>query len=144
MQFLIFAAFIGFWSNLSLLLVEPPYQLGGTAVGLLALVSVAGALAAPITDGFADRRGPAVVGRAGRRGITRPARNGGTTWRKAGDTGPDELQRSLAPRQWAAPPSNRPGVSDSGRRAQSWIRICKDAEPESRASRSPFCYSVAI
>lgn len=60
-QFLIFAAFIGFWSNLALLLLEPPYQLGGTAVGLLALVGVAGALAAPIAGGFADRRGPAVV-----------------------------------------------------------------------------------
>lgn len=60
-QFLIFAAFIGFWSNLALLLSEPPYQLGGTAVGLLALVGVAGALAAPIAGGFADRRGPAVV-----------------------------------------------------------------------------------
>ncbi len=60
-QFLIFAAFIGFWSNLALLLSEPPYQLGGTAVGLLALVGVAGALAAPIAGGFADRQGPAVV-----------------------------------------------------------------------------------
>ncbi|WP_029062872.1 MFS transporter [Labrenzia sp. DG1229] len=60
-QFLIFAAFIGFWSNLALLLAEPPYQLGGTAVGLLALVGVAGALSAPIAGGFADRRGPAVV-----------------------------------------------------------------------------------
>ncbi|TYC58997.1 MFS transporter [Rhodobacterales bacterium] len=60
-QFLIFAAFIGFWSNLALLLSEPPYQFGGTAVGLLALVGVAGALAAPIAGGFADRRGPAVV-----------------------------------------------------------------------------------
>lgn len=64
-QFLIFAAFIGFWSNLALLLSEPPYQLGGTAVGLLALVGVAGALAAPTAGGFADRRGPAVVISAG-------------------------------------------------------------------------------
>lgn len=60
-QFLIFAAFIGFWSNLALLLSEPPYQLGGTAVGLLALVGVCGALAAPVAGGFTDRRGPAVV-----------------------------------------------------------------------------------
>lgn len=36
-------------------------------------------------------------GRPGRRGIARPARNGGTTWRKAGDTGPDERQQSLDP-----------------------------------------------
>lgn len=55
-QFLIFAAFIGFWSNLALLMSEPPYQFGGTAVGLLALVGVAGALAAPIAGGFAARR----------------------------------------------------------------------------------------
>lgn len=60
-QFLIFAAFIGFWSNLALLLAEPPYRLGGTAVGFLALVGIAGALAAPVAGGFADRRGPAVV-----------------------------------------------------------------------------------
>jgi predicted MFS family arabinose efflux permease len=60
-QFLIFAAFIAFWSNLSLLLIAAPYRLGGTAIGLLALVGVAGALAAPLAGGFADRRGPAVV-----------------------------------------------------------------------------------
>ncbi|TCQ02193.1 putative MFS family arabinose efflux permease [Rhizobium sp. PP-F2F-G36] len=60
-QFLIFAAFIGFWSNLSLLVIGPPYRLGGTAVGLLALVGVAGALVAPIAGGFADRRGAAAV-----------------------------------------------------------------------------------
>jgi predicted MFS family arabinose efflux permease len=60
-QFLIFAAFIGFWSNLALVLSAPPYQLGGTAVGLLALVGVAGALVAPIAGSFADRRGPAAV-----------------------------------------------------------------------------------
>lgn len=60
-QFLIFAAFIGFWSNLALLLSESQYQLGGTAVGLLAIVGVAGALAAPVAGGFADKRGAAVV-----------------------------------------------------------------------------------
>lgn len=64
-QFLIFAAFIGFWSNVALLLAGPPYQLGGTAVGLLALVGIAGALVAPIAGGFADRRGPTVVVSAG-------------------------------------------------------------------------------
>lgn len=60
-QFLVFAAFIGFWSNLAFLLTEPTYELGGTGVGLLALVGIAGALAAPSVGGFADRRGPAVV-----------------------------------------------------------------------------------
>lgn len=60
-QFLIFAAFISFWSNLALLLAEPAYQYGGTAVGLLALVGVAGALAAPVAGDLVDRRGPALV-----------------------------------------------------------------------------------
>ncbi|WP_245304169.1 MFS transporter [Hoeflea olei] len=60
-QFLIFAAFIGFWSNLALLVAEPPFSFGGTEVGLLALVGVAGALAAPIAGGFADRKGPGIV-----------------------------------------------------------------------------------
>lgn len=64
-QFLIFAAFIGFWSNLALLLSGPPYQCGSTAVGLLALVGVAGALAAPIAGSFVDRRGPTMVVSAG-------------------------------------------------------------------------------
>uniref|UniRef100_UPI003BABFE33 MFS transporter n=1 Tax=Stappia sp. TaxID=1870903 RepID=UPI003BABFE33 len=64
-QFLIFAAFMGFWSNLALLLAEPRFQLGGTEVGLLALVGVAGALAAPIAGGFADRRGEGLVVSAG-------------------------------------------------------------------------------
>lgn len=60
-QFLIFAAFISFWSNLALLMAEPQHELGGTAVGLLALVGVVGALSAPIAGRFSDRRGPAVV-----------------------------------------------------------------------------------
>ncbi|WP_051312667.1 MFS transporter [Pseudodonghicola xiamenensis] len=56
-QFLIFAAFIGFWSTLALLLAEPVYGLGGAAVGLLALVGVAGALAAPMAGAMSDRYG---------------------------------------------------------------------------------------
>lgn len=60
-QFLIFAAFIGFWSTVALELMRPPYETGATGVGLLALVGVAGALAAPIAGGFADRRGPQAI-----------------------------------------------------------------------------------
>lgn len=60
-QFLIFSAFIGFWANLVLLLMEPSYGLSATAAGLFALVGVCGALAAPFVGSFADRRGHASV-----------------------------------------------------------------------------------
>jgi len=60
-QALIFAAFIGFWSNLAFLLSAPPYSLGATAVGLMALVGVVGVFAAPVAGILADRRGPAFV-----------------------------------------------------------------------------------
>jgi predicted MFS family arabinose efflux permease len=60
-QALIFAAFMGFWSNLALVFDKAPYQLGATAVGLMALVGVAGALAAPLAGRFADRHGPRAV-----------------------------------------------------------------------------------
>ncbi|WP_095202497.1 MFS transporter [Mesorhizobium carmichaelinearum] len=60
-QALIFAAFIGFWSTLALAFDAAPYHFGATAVGLMALVGVAGALAAPLAGRFADRRGPHVI-----------------------------------------------------------------------------------
>ena len=60
-QALIFAAFIGFWSTLALAFDAAPYHFGATAVGLMALVGVAGALAAPLAGRFADRRGPDVI-----------------------------------------------------------------------------------
>lgn len=60
-QALIFAAFMAFWSNLALVFDEAPYHLGATAVGLMALVGVAGALAAPLAGHFADRQGPGAV-----------------------------------------------------------------------------------
>lgn len=60
-QFLVFAAFIGFWANLALVLLEPSYGLGATAAGMFALVGVCGALAAPVAGSFADSRGHASV-----------------------------------------------------------------------------------
>ena len=60
-QALIFAAFIGFWSTLALAFDAAPYHFGATAVGLMALVGVAGALAASLAGRFADRRGPGVI-----------------------------------------------------------------------------------
>jgi predicted MFS family arabinose efflux permease len=60
-QALIFAAFMGFWSNLALVFDGAPYFLGATAVGLMALIGVAGALMAPLSGRFADRRGSATI-----------------------------------------------------------------------------------
>lgn len=56
-QALLFAAFIGFWATLGLRLAEPDFGLGGSAVGLLALIGVVGAFAAPLAGRFADRHG---------------------------------------------------------------------------------------
>jgi len=64
-QALVFAAFLAFWSNLAVLLATEPYNLGGSAVGLIALAGAGGALAAPIAGRFADKRGPASVVVAG-------------------------------------------------------------------------------
>ncbi len=43
--------------------------------------------------------------------------------RKVGETVPVERQRSLAPRQGAAPPSNRHGQNEAAAGREDWIRI---------------------
>ncbi len=64
-QALLFSAFIAFWSNLALVFDAAPYHYGATAVGLMALVGVAGALAAPLFGRLADRSGPGTPVRVG-------------------------------------------------------------------------------
>lgn len=64
-QPLISAAFSGFWATLSLVLERPPFSLGSTVAGAFGLAGAAGALAAPIAGGIADKRGPTAVIRFG-------------------------------------------------------------------------------
>jgi predicted MFS family arabinose efflux permease len=54
---LMFAAFSAFWTSLIFLLESSHYTMGAEAAGLLGLVGISGALAAPIVGKIADKKG---------------------------------------------------------------------------------------
>lgn len=54
---LMFSAFSAFWTSLIFLLESSHYNMGAEAAGLLGLVGISGALAAPIVGKIADKRG---------------------------------------------------------------------------------------
>ena len=54
---LMFSAFSAFWTSLIFLLESSHYSMGAEAAGLLGLVGVSGALAAPLVGKVADKRG---------------------------------------------------------------------------------------
>lgn len=64
-QGLLSVGFSAFWSTLAVLLHAEPFHLGSTAAGAFGLAGAAGAFAAPLAGGLADRHGARVVTRVG-------------------------------------------------------------------------------
>ncbi|SFK64776.1 MFS transporter [Methylorubrum salsuginis] len=66
-QALLFASFNAFWATLALLVEAPPFGLTAAGAGLFGVIGVAGALIAPYSGRYSDRRGarPVVIAGSG-------------------------------------------------------------------------------